>query len=136
VRRARRRFAESAATPESAETQTFATFQDAAGVLGRLNMKILKSWWWFFPALLLGGSLAFCIASFAAYMRDWVELEMGRPASGAQTMVWLLPMVVLSGGAIFASRRSWQGLAIGLVVGGAILLMLLFSLPGGGGMIG
>lgn len=99
-------------------------------------MKILKSWWWFFPALLLGGSLALCIASFAADMRDWAEREMGHPASAAQTMVWLLPMIVLSGGAMFAGRRSWHGLAAGLVLGGAILLMLLFSLPGGGGMIG
>jgi len=99
-------------------------------------MKILKPWWWFFPALPLGASLALCIGSFAAYMRDWTRDEMGHPASGAQTMVWLLPMVTLSGVAIFAWRRSWRRLAIGLVVGGAILLRLLFSLPGGGGMIG
>jgi len=99
-------------------------------------MRILKPWWWFFPALPLGGTLALGIGSFAAYMRDWMEREMGHSAYGAQTMVWLLPVVILFSVAIFAWRRGWRGLATGSVVGGAILLLLLFSLPGGGGMIG
>lgn len=101
-------------------------------------MKILQPWWWFFPALPLGGSLALCIGSFAAYMRGWTRDEMGHPASGAQTTIWLLPIVVLSSVAIFAWIRGWRGLAIGLVVGGAILLMLVYAMPplGGATMIG
>lgn len=50
-------------------------------------MKMLQPWWWFFPALPVGGSLALCIGSFAAYMRDWTRDETGHPVSGAQTMI-------------------------------------------------
>lgn len=71
-------------------------------------------------------------------MRDWARAEMGRPASGAQTMIWLLPTVILSSMAIFAWRRDRRGLAIGLVVGGAILLMLVYAMAplGSATMIG
>jgi hypothetical protein len=93
-------------------------------------MKILQPWWWFFPALPLGWSLALCIGSFAAYKRDWTRDEMGHhPASGAQTMIRLLPIVFLSSVAIFAWRHGWRGLAAGLVVGTAILLILVYAMP-------
>jgi len=52
-------------------------------------------------------------------------------------MIWLLPIVILSSLAIIAWIRGLRGLATGLVVGGAILLRLLYAMPPlGGGMIG
>jgi hypothetical protein len=72
---------------------TSATASGEQVASGGLDMKILQPWWWFFPALPLGWSLALCIGSFAAYVRDWTRDEMGHPASG---MIWLLPIVFLS----------------------------------------
>lgn len=100
-------------------------------------MTILKSPWWFFPALPLGGALALLIGLSAAFIRDEIRDHLGHSVYGAQAMVWLSPIIALTGIAVFAWRRGAYGWATGLTLGGAILLLVIASLPPlQGGMIG